>query len=205
MAEKIGCDGVLLVTPYYNKGTEEGVFRHYSEILSSTALPAILYNVPSRTGVNLGLGLLSRLMENEKVVGIKEASDSAERLVALAAMEDLTLYAGNDSQFFTVLSLGGAGVISVASNLVPRQLSLLYSLFTEGRHGDALEIQKKCLPLIDALFLETNPAPLKYAMEKMGLCSCEVRLPLSVPTEGTRKAIEEEIGRLRAMKSVKDG
>ena len=205
LAARIGCDGILAVTPYYNKGTKDGIVNHYLQIAEQSELPILLYNVPGRTGVHLSLDQLYKLSECERIVGIKEASDSAERLVALAAMEDLTLYAGNDSQFFTVLSLGGAGVISVASNLIPRRLSLLYSLFAEGRHGDALEIQKQCLPLIDALFLETNPAPLKYAMEKMGLCSCEVRLPLSVPTEGTRKAIEEEIGRLRAMKSVKDG
>ncbi len=198
LAARIGCDGILAVTPYYNKGTKDGIVNHYLQIAEQSELPILLYNVPGRTGVHLSLDQLYKLSECERIVGIKEASDSAERLVALAAMEDLTLYAGNDSQFFTVLSLGGAGVISVASNLIPRRLSLLYSLFAESRHGDALEIQKQCLPLIDALFLETNPAPLKYAMEKMGLCSCEVRLPLSVPTEGTRKAIERALDALRA-------
>ena len=198
LAARIGCDGILVVTPYYNKGTKDGIVNHYLQIADQSALPILLYNVPGRTGVHLSLEQISILSQCERIVGIKEASDSAERLVALAAMEDLTLYAGNDSQFFTVLSLGGAGVISVASNLIPKHFALLYSLFAEGKHGDALEIQKKCLPLIDALFLETNPAPLKYAMEKMGLCSSEVRLPLSIPTEGTRKAIEEAIMRLRA-------
>jgi 4-hydroxy-tetrahydrodipicolinate synthase len=197
MAEKIGCDGVLLVTPYYNKGTEEGVFRHYSEILSSTALPAILYNVPSRTGVNLGLGLLSRLMENEKVVGIKEASDSADRLVALSACgSKLPLYAGNDSQIYTCLSLGGEGVISVISNLLPRETVEITRLFDEGKREEALKRQQRLLPLINALFLETNPAPIKWAMQEVGLCSGELRLPLYLPRESTVKALQEELLKL---------
>ncbi len=197
MAEKIGCDGVLLVTPYYNKGTEEGVFRHYTEILNSTSLPAILYNVPSRTGVNLGLGLLSRLAEDEKVVGIKEASDSADRLVSISAYgSELPLYAGNDSQIYTCLSLGGEGVISVISNLLPKETVEIARLFDEGKRKEALARQQRLLPLINALFLETNPAPVKWAMQEMNLCSAEVRLPLYFPRESTVYALRQELGRI---------
>ena len=193
LASRIGCDGILVVTPYYNKGTSEGIVNHYLQIADQSDLPILLYKVPGRTGVHLSTDQLLTLCECERIVGIKEASDSAERLVALAAMEDLTLYAGNDSQFFTVLSLGGAGVISVASNLIPERFTTLYKSFAEGKHADALRKQKELLALIHALFLETNPAPLKYAMAHMGLCSSEVRLPLSLPREDTRKALEKAL------------
>lgn len=197
MAEEIGCDGVLLVTPYYNKGTEEGVYRHYSEILSATSLPAILYNVPSRTGVNLGLGLLSRLMENERVVGIKEASDSADRLVAISAYGNaLPLYAGNDSQIYTCLSLGGEGVISVISNLLPKETVEIVRLYDSGKSEESLKLQQRLLPLINALFLETNPAPIKWAMQEVGLCSGELRLPLYFPRESTVNVLQAELGKL---------
>lgn len=188
-AERIGCDGILVVTPYYNKGTKEGIVNHYLQIADKCELPILLYNVPSRTGVHLSLDQLSVLSECERIVGIKEAADSAERLVALSALEGLTLYAGNDSQFYTVLSLGGAGVISVASGLFPERFVSLFSHFSEGKREEALAEQKALLPLIDALFLETNPAPLKYALGALGICSDEVRLPLSAPTQRTKEAV----------------
>ena len=197
VAEEIGCDGVLLVTPYYNKGTEEGVFRHYIKIVESTSLPAILYNVPSRTGVNLGLGLLSRLAECEQIVGIKEASDSADRLVSLSAFgESLPLYAGNDSQIYTTLALGGEGVISVVSNVLPRESAEIARLFDQGKTKEALAAQQKLLPLINALFLETNPAPVKWAMQELGICSAELRLPLYFPRESTAEALRERLAEL---------
>ena len=132
-AERIGCDGALVVTPYYNKGTEEGVYRHYMKIAEASELPIILYNVPSRTGINLGIGLLRRLSESEKIVGIKEASDSADRLAALSELGDkLPLYAGNDSQLYTTLALGGKGVISVVSNLYPEKMTAIFKAFVSG-------------------------------------------------------------------------
>ncbi len=191
-AEKIGCDGVLLVTPYYNKGTAEGLLKHYEAILSAAAVPMILYNVPSRTGVNLPLDTVRRLSENERVVGIKEASGSLDRLIRLSCL-DLPLYAGNDSECYTTLALGGAGVISVVSNLYPAEMVALCRAYEVGKHGEALDIQKRLLPLIDAMFLETNPAPIKYALWKRGLCLPDMRLPLSTPTEGTRQLIDEAI------------
>lgn len=196
-AAEIGCDGVLLVTPYYNKGTEEGVYRHYMTVLESADIPAILYNVPSRTGVNLGFGLLSRLAEHENVVGIKEAGDSADRLVTLSAFGDsLPLYAGNDSQIYTTLALGGAGVISVVSNILPRLTSDITRLYFEGKREKSLDMQKRLLPFINTLFLETNPAPVKYAMSTLGLCSEELRLPLYPPRESTRQAVTEKLKEL---------
>ena len=199
-AEEIGCDGLLLVTPYYNKGTEEGVTRHYLEIASSTSLPIILYNVPQRTGVNLGSGVLDRLAMEENVVAIKEASDSADRLVELSKYgSDLRLYAGNDSQLYTVLSLGGLGVISVASNAVPRAMGKIYAAFTAGLYGDSLKTQLALLPLIRALFAETNPSPVKALMAELGLIPRdEVRLPLAPPRSDTRQRLTAAMALLTA-------
>ena len=192
-AERIGCDGVLLVTPYYNKGTDEGLYQHYKTIMDSTSLPAILYNVPSRTGVNLPLSTVERLSREYGGISIKEASDSAERLAALSAIPGVTLYAGNDSATYTVLSLGGAGVISVVSNLYPSDMADVCNLFFTNKRAKSLEKQNKLLPVINSLFLETNPAPIKYAMSKRGLCTPEMRLPMWLPTAATRERIDKVI------------
>ena len=193
-AERIGADGILVVTPYYNKGTEDGIYRHYTEISDAVDLPLILYNVPSRTGVNLGLSLLSRLAVCERIVGIKEASDSAERLTDIAALgERLPLIAGNDSQLLTTLALGGLGVISVVSNIYPERVCAVYKRFCEGDIEGARRAQIELLPTIRVLFEETNPSPVKYAMSLLGLCRDEVRLPLSTPRESTKKRIREII------------
>ncbi len=199
-AETLGCDGVLLVTPYYNKGTESGVEKHYLSIAESVDLPIIVYNVPSRTGVNLGINLLWRLAEHENIVAIKEAGDSADRLVDLAALGgELRLYAGNDSQTFTVLSLGGSGVISVMSNILPRATHLLCKSYFEGDIIGAREMQIRLLPFIRSLFLETNPSPVKYAMSRLGLCSPELRLPLSEPRESTKAEIDRRLEEIRGL------
>lgn len=190
-AEKVGCDGLLLVTPYYNKGTEGGIEKHYLSIAESVNLPTLLYNVPSRTGVNLGFNLIARLSEHPNIVGIKEASDSTDRLVTLASMSDkIAIYSGNDSQVFPTLALGGLGVISVISNLLPRETKEMTDAYFSGDIAKAREIQFRLLPLIQAMFLETNPSPIKYAMSLRGLCSPELRLPLSEPRESTKREIE---------------
>ncbi len=192
-AQRVGCDGVLLVTPYYNRGTEEGLYRHYRAIMDSTSLPAILYNVPSRTGVTLPLTTVERLADDYGGIAIKEASDSQDRLAALAAMPDVTLYAGNDAATYTVLALGGAGVISVVSNLYPADMQEVCKLFFTKKQQKSLEKLKTLLPVIYSLFLETNPAPIKYAMAKMGFCTPEMRLPMWLPTERTRAKIDATI------------
>ncbi len=193
-ASKIGCDGVLLVTPYYNRGTREGVIRHYLEIADVSDVPILLYNVPGRTGVNLSMDTLQELSLSEKIVGIKEASDSQDRLIELSTLgERLHLYAGNDTQIFSVLSLGGLGVISVLSNLMPKETMSICKLFFENKHDESLKLQQKLLPVINSLFLETNPAPIKYAMSRAGMCPPEMRLPMWLPTEASRKRIDEVI------------
>ena len=191
-AGRLGADGVLVVTPYYNKGTSRGVLEHYKRIAASTELSMILYNVPSRTGVNIGISELTELAKIENIVGIKEASDSADRLVKIAALgEALPIYAGNDSQTYTALSLGGAGVISVVSNLYPDRMRRITDAFFAGRTDESLTEQLSLLPLIDAMFLETNPAPVKYALSRLGLCREEMRLPMATVGEATREAIEK--------------
>ena len=197
-AEEIGCDGLLLVTPYYNKGTEEGITRHYLSIAEEVSLPIILYNVPSRTGVNLGFGVLDRLSREENIVGIKEASDSADRLTELAKYGDeLSLYAGNDSQVYSVLALGGKGVISVASNILPKTIRRIYESFVSGRSDESRAVQIALLPFIKALFAETNPSPIKAIMaERALLPTDEVRLPLAPPRDSTKDALKKTLKEL---------
>ena len=190
-AERIGCDGVLLVTPYYNKGTEEGIFRHYLTIADAVNLPIILYNVPARTGVNLGFTLLERLSRIENIVALKEASDSTDRLVRLADFgEELPLYAGSDTQIFPTLALGGMGVISAVSNILPRETSLITREYFSGRIAESRKAQLRLFPAARTMFLETNPAPLKYAASLLGLADGEVRLPLFEVRESTKREIE---------------
>ena len=197
-AAEIGCDGALVVTPYYNKGTHRGVVEHYKRIAASTDLPVILYNVPSRTGVNLTLAQLHELSAVENIIGIKEASDSVDRLTELSRFYDeLYLYAGNDSQTYATLALGGKGVISVVSNLYPRAISDVCDLYLKGEHEASKKAQLDILDFASLMFRETNPSPIKYAMSLAGLCSEEVRLPLYPPEEATRAAIKTEIKKLK--------
>ena len=200
-AEKLGCDGALVVTPYYNKGTHLGVVEHYERVAASSDLPIILYNVPGRTGVNLTLKQIAELSRRENIVGIKEAGDSADRLTELAAFgNELYLYAGCDSQIYEVLSLGGKGVISVVSNLYPEKVATICNSYFSGRRRKSLAEQIAILPLNKLLFTETNPSPVKYAMSLLGLCTPEMRLPLVPPSEALRGELRSEIDRLEAEK-----
>lgn len=191
VAKDLSADGALVVTPYYNKGTESGIRRHYEAIADAVDIPLILYNVPSRTGVSIPISTLAGLSERENIVGIKEAADSADRLVKISALgEALPLYAGNDSQTYTALALGGVGVISVLSNLCPERMKKISDSLASGENGAALSEQQTLLPLIDAMFAETNPAPVKYALARLGLCSEEMRLPMSEVCDDTRRLID---------------
>ena len=192
-ASKVGCDGVLVVTPYYNKGTQEGVIKHYEAIADASEVPVLLYNVPSRTGVTLSIDTLLSLAENEMIVGIKEASDSLERMVAISTIRGLALYSGNDSQIYTAMSLGGLGVISVVSNLYPKETMEICKYFFANNKEKSLSMQQRLLGVINSLFIETNPAPIKYAMSKRGLCQADMRLPMWLPTKQTREKIDAAI------------
>ena len=190
-ASRIGCDGVLAVTPYYNKGTDEGIVNHYLHIAEASSAPVLLYNVPTRTGVNLSLDAIYTLSEHENIVGIKEACDSADRLVALAALgESMHLYAGSDSQIHTVLSLGGLGVISVLANAYPEMVKRITDSFFLEKTRESLEYQVDILPLVRLLFKETSPAPIKYLMSRLGYCDEEMRLPMAPISNALREKID---------------
>ena len=190
MAGAIGCDGILVVTPYYNKGTLSGVVEHYKKIAAASEAPIILYNVPSRTGVNLTLNQISELSKIDSIVGIKEASDSVDRLTELSGFGDeLYLYAGNDSQIYATLALGGQGVISVISNIYPKKIIDICNSYFSGDRKMSRMRQLALLNFAKLMFKETNPSPIKYAMSLCGLCSEEVRLPLAPPEESLKKEI----------------
>ncbi|RGY00672.1 4-hydroxy-tetrahydrodipicolinate synthase [Blautia sp. OF03-15BH] len=181
-AEKDGADGLLLVTPYYNKATQNGLIAHYTAIANAVNIPIILYNVPSRTGCNLLPETIAKLVKNVKnIVGVKEASGNISQIakVKLLCGDDIDLYSGNDDQVVPILSLGGIGVISVLSNVAPRETHDMVMDYLNGDLEKAREMQLKALPLINALFSEVNPIPVKKAMSFMGWEAGPLRAPLS--------------------------
>ena len=191
LAESCGCDGLLVVTPYYNKTSEAGLIAHYEAVLEATSRPLILYHVPSRTGCRLTPTACKTLAAHPRVVGLKDATGDLSFALRVRALcgDALPLYAGNDDLTLPILSLGGRGVISVVSNLCPARMSRLCRLWREGKCGEATAEQIALAPLCDALFCEVNPIPVKAAMEIAGLCSAEVRLPLAPADEGVRARV----------------
>lgn len=181
-AAEAGADGILLVTPYYNKGTQNGLIKHYTTITEEAKVPAILYNVPSRTGCSLAASTVAYLVKNaEYVTAIKEASGDISHVADIMHACDgaIDLYSGNDDQIVPLMSLGGKGVISVLSNVAPQAAHDICQLYLDGKVKESLELQLKALPLIHALFSEVNPIPVKKAVELMGLCGGTVRAPLT--------------------------
>ena len=178
---EVGADAVLLVTPYYNKATQQGLIKSFTAIADASTKPCILYNVPSRTGCNLLPSSCAVLAEHPNIVAIKEASGNISQIAQIAALcgDKLDIYSGNDDQIVPVLSLGGKGVISVLSNLLPAETSQLCHRFMEGDVAGALQMPLQYLPLVDALFCEVNPIPAKAAMAAMGFCENYLRLPLT--------------------------
>jgi len=181
-AEKIGADAVLLVTPYYNKATQKGLYTHFKLTADAIKIPVILYNIPGRTGVKLAPATIAKLCEDvENIVAVKEATGDISNVAKIAQLTKgkLDIYSGNDDQVVPLLSLGGKGVISVLSNIAPHETSQMVHKFLEGDVKGALDLQLKYLPLIEALFCEVNPIPAKKAMELMGYCGGTLRLPLT--------------------------
>lgn len=181
-AEKDGADGLLLVTPYYNKATQKGLIAHYTAIAKAVSLPFILYNVPSRTGCNLQPETIAALVKNVKnIVGVKEASGNISQIakVKLLCGDDIDLYSGNDDQVVPILSLGGIGVISVLSNVAPKETHNMVMDYLNGDVDKARQMQLKAIPLIDALFSEVNPIPVKKALNLMGWEAGPLRAPLT--------------------------
>jgi len=198
-ATRAGCDALLVVTPYYNKASPEGLYRHYSKLASRTPLPIIAYNVPSRTGVNIPIDVLKSLYEDGSISGLKEASGDISRVAKIAEqLPKMAIYSGNDDQILPIMSLGGKGVISVVSNVLPRETEALCRAASAGDFKKAREIQLALLPTVSLLFSDVNPIPVKYLMHKMGLCRLEYRLPLTPPTKELCLKLDEQIKKMES-------
>lgn len=181
--EAMGADGILSVTPYYNKPTQEGLYHHYNAIAAAISLPIILYNVPPRTNVNIDPATVRLLSEIENVIGVKEASGSFAQITQVIQQvpEDFIVLSGDDSLTLPIAAMGGRGIISVASNIIPAEMTKLAQLCVSGDFAAARAMQRKWLPLLDVNFVETNPSPVKAAMAEMGLLQPVFRLPLVPP------------------------
>ena len=197
-AEKYGVDGVLLVSPYYNKATQNGLYAHFKTVAESIKLPVILYNVPSRTGCNIQPETVVRLCKDvDNIVGVKEASGNIDQIGHLAAISHgyVDIYSGNDNEITPILALGGKGVISVLSNIAPKQTHDICQKFFDGDIVGSIEAQLKAMDLCNALFCEVNPIPVKKALELMGKIGGTLRMPLSemepANTERLKKAMQE--------------
>ncbi len=188
---QVGADGLLVVTPYYIKATQNGLIKMYNMIADAVTKPIVLYNVPSRTGVNIEPETYARLAEHENIAAIKEANSDISKIATTAALTagKLDLYSGNDDQTLPILSLGGKGVISVLSNLLPAETSRMCHLWFEGDTAGAAALQLRYLPLIHALFSEVNPIPAKAAMSAMGFCEDFLRMPLTPMEDAHREKL----------------
>jgi 4-hydroxy-tetrahydrodipicolinate synthase len=196
-AERCGVDGFLLVVPYYNNPPQEGLYQHFKAIAAATSLPCILYNVPPRSPRNLEANTLRRLAEIDNIVGVKEASGKLEQFNAVisAVPDDFLVYSGNDSDTHTIMSLGGHGVISVAAHIVAGRIKEMVGLLAEGRTADAAVIHLELLPLVDALFWQPNPMPVRAALNELGFSVGKPRLPLIDLTEAEKDRLRAVLAR----------
>ncbi|WP_026668916.1 4-hydroxy-tetrahydrodipicolinate synthase [Butyrivibrio sp. AE3006] len=197
-AAKHGADAVLSVTPYYNKATQDGLIEHFTAVAKAIDIPVILYNVPSRTGVNIQPETAVRMCKDvDNIVGIKDATGNLAQTAKMMQLAEgcIDLYSGEDGLVVPIMSLGGIGVISVLSNVAPRQTHDMCMKALEGDFAGACEIQLKALPLVDALFSEVNPIPVKAALEMIGFAAGPLRLPLTTITEANRKVLEAELNK----------
>lgn len=196
-AEETGVDGLLLVSPYYNKATPEGLIAHYTTIAASVHIPCILYNVPSRTGVDIPVGVYQTLSRIPNIAGGKEASSDIVKIARIrAACPDFSIWSGNDDQITPVISLGGQGVISVLSNIAPVETLAMAKAALDGDFDTASSLQIHLMPLIEALFSEVNPIPVKTAMKLIGYDCGECRLPLTPMSDGNFNKLKSALARL---------
>ena len=194
--ESVGVDGVLVITPYYNKTSNRGLIEHFKAVNDSVNIPIILYNVPSRTGMNITPSILKELMQFKNIVAIKEASGNLSQVAEMAALckdTDFDIYSGNDDQILPVLSLGGAGVISVLANVIPKETHDMCKLYFDGKTKESLDIQLKYLSLANSLFIETNPIPVKTAANLMGFKCGFLRLPLCDMEPSHLQVLKQEL------------
>ena len=192
-----GADGLLIVTPYYNKATQKGLIEHYTKIADYSDMPIILYSVKSRTGVNIEPETVSELKQHPNIVGIKEASGDISQICRIAALtgSDFALYSGNDDQTIPIMAVGGIGCISTVANIIPAEYHQMTADFLKGRYKSAAKMQLAMLPLIRAVFREVNPIPVKAALNIMGYIEREYRLPLCNPSNETLYCLYDEMAR----------
>jgi len=198
-AKKAGANAALVITPYYNKPTQAGLVEHFREVAASADIPLVLYNVPSRTGVNMTAETVARLSEVKNIVGVKEASGNLAQVCDILKMtpRSFCVLSGDDGLFFPMLALGAKGVISVASNVAPREIADLYDAFVLGEVARAREIHFRLWPLMGALFIETNPIPAKTALAMMGKVREEFRLPLCGMSVANRKVLAKVLSDMK--------
>ncbi|MEO0101230.1 MAG: 4-hydroxy-tetrahydrodipicolinate synthase [candidate division WOR-3 bacterium] len=195
-AKELGCDGCLVVCPYYNKPTQEGLYRHFAEIAQSVDIPIIIYNIPSRTGVNILPKTIEKLVkEFNNIIGIKEASGNLDQVseILVRCGERISILSGDDALTLPILSVGGQGVISVISNILPKAMADLVKSYLKGDIKGAQELHQKLFPLMKVLFIETNPIPIKTAMNLLKMPSGDLRPPLYPPNEETLNQIKREL------------
>jgi 4-hydroxy-tetrahydrodipicolinate synthase len=200
-AETAGADGALLITPYYNRPTQEGLYQHYRAIASEVDIPLILYNVPGRTGVNMMPETVARLAELPAIVGIKEATGSLRHVCDIIHLcgPDFEVFSGDDFTNYAILAVGGRGVISVTANIVPERIAAMWDAFAAGDYNTSRDIHYQLIPLHDAMFLETNPIPVKTALGLMGKINPEMRLPLSPLTPANLETLKKVLAHYRLL------
>lgn len=194
-AKKAGVDGALVITPYYNKPTQEGLYLHYKAITDEIDIPIVIYNVPGRTGVSISPETVARLAEIKTIVGIKEASGNIDQVSQIIELCDILVLSGDDSLTLPILSIGGKGVISVTANIAPQEVSNMVRLYSNGKQDEALKLHKKLFPLSRAMFLETNPIPVKTSMKLLNRLNGETRLPLCQMSKANEESLAKALKR----------
>ncbi|HEX68327.1 MAG TPA: 4-hydroxy-tetrahydrodipicolinate synthase [bacterium] len=195
-AKEVGADGILVITPYYNKPTQKGLYLHFEKIAREVDIPMVLYNVPSRTGVNLEAATVKDLAEIPNIVAVKEASGKMDQIMQIISFGTITVLSGDDSLTFPIMALGGKGVVSVAANIVPEKVKKMVDSALEGRWEEARKLHYELYPLFKVLFIETNPIPVKTALKEMGMIEEELRLPLAPMSEENREKLLTVLRRL---------
>jgi 4-hydroxy-tetrahydrodipicolinate synthase len=192
-AEKSGADGALMISPYYNRPTQEGIYQHYKKVASEVGISIIIYNIPGRTGSKIEPETLARLSEIKNIAGVKEATGSVDQAIDVIRLcgDRLAVYSGEDSLIFSLMALGGKGVISTVANVAPKETAQLAEACLKGNWEKGRDWQFKLMPLIRAVFIETNPIPIKTALSLMGKCTGELRLPLTPMGEGNLKKLRQ--------------
>lgn len=194
-AERSGANGALMISPYYNRPTQEGIYQHYKKVASEVGIPIIVYNIPGRTGSKIEPETLARMAEIDNIAGVKEATGSVDQAIDVIRLcgDKLAVYSGEDSLIYSLMALGGKGVISTVANVAPKQTSQLTEACLKGDWNTGRKIQFDLMPLIRSLFIETNPIPVKTALSMMGKCTGELRLPMTPMAEGNVKKLRQSM------------